>query len=205
MIVSVLAFKGGVGKTSAAVGVSHVGAAETGEPVLLIDGDPQGSAFGWSERAQESGHPLACATIALPSANMRARLAALGTERYSLVVIDTPPGAGTIAAGALEVADVALLPTKPTTTDLDRLWPTWEATQKAGVPALVVLSMARLGSRSITAARQALTDGGAHVARTVIPQREGIAQAFGQVPSGTLATLAIDLLAEIFETVERTQ
>ena len=77
----------------------------------------------------------------------RQPVAAMGTNRYALVVID-PPGSGAIVSSALEVADVAILPTRPTTSDLDRLWPTWEAAEKAGTPALVVLNMVRLGTKS---------------------------------------------------------
>jgi chromosome partitioning protein len=196
-----VAYKGGVGKTTTAVAIAHVGA-ETSPPVLLVDADPQGSAFSWSERAQEAGHPLACATVALPTSNLPGRLSALGADRYALAVIDCPPGAGSIVAGALSAADLAILPTKPTTADLDRLWPTVEAAQKAGVPALVVLTMARLGTRSIEAAREVLSADGVTVARTVFPLRENIAQAFGLPPSGTLATLGADLLAEALALVE---
>src|ERR1039457_5867684 len=106
MNLACVAYKGGVGKTTTAVAVAHV-AAETGSPVLLVDADPQGSASGWSDRAQESGHPLACAVIALPSPHLRARLDLLDPGRYLLTVVDCPPGSGSIVAGALAAADVA--------------------------------------------------------------------------------------------------
>jgi len=201
MIVCCVAYKGGVGKTALSVAAGAVAARETGQPVLLVDADPQGSAFTWSERAEEAGTPLPCATVSIPSTNLASRLAAMGTNRYALVVIDAPPGSGAIVSSALEVADVAILPTRPTTSDLDRLWPTWEAAEKAGTPALVVLNMVRLGTKSLDAARSALEAGGARVARTVIPQREEIAQAFGRVPTGFLATAAGEVLREALELV----
>lgn len=197
VIISLAAYKGGVGKTTLAVAIAAAGA-ETGEKVLLVDSDPQGSAYNWTERAQESGHTLGCATTMQPSANLAARLQALGADNYALTVIDTPPGSGPIVTGALEAADVALLPTRPTTADLDRLWATLDAAQRSATPALVVLTMARLGTRSLLAAREALEAGGARVARTVLPLREPIAQAFGRQPEGSLATAAVELLAELY-------
>ena len=202
MILAVANQKGGVGKTALAIGMADVAARETGKPVLLVDADQQGTAGSWAERCQDT-EPLACTVVALPSAHLRRRLEGLDVGRYDLVVLDTPPGVPNVVESALELADVALLPARPTTTDLDRLWPTWDLAGAAGTPALVVLTMARAGTRSLDAARVALDKEGATVAETVVPMREAIAQAFGRPPAGPLADVSRSLLLELFDAAGR--
>jgi chromosome partitioning protein len=203
VILTIAQAKGGTGKTTCAVALAEVAARETGKPVLLVDSDPQASSLSWAGEAEERGRALACATVGLPSSQLRNRLSGVGADRYELVVIDTPPGAGGIVTSALEVADITLLPTRPTVVDLRRLWPTLDLAAKAGTRSLVVLTMARAGTRSLEAARDAVKEGGATVAATVVPMREAIAQAFGTVPSGILADVAHALLLETFKTVEK--
>ena len=55
MIVSVLNQKGGVGKTTIAVNLAAC-FSRTGQRVLLIDADPQGSALAWSGVRQVEPH-----------------------------------------------------------------------------------------------------------------------------------------------------
>ncbi len=203
MILTVAALKGGAGKTTLAVALAEVAARETGARVLLVDTDGQGSALAWTVRSEDAGQPFKAGAVGLPSAHLADRLAAVGVDAYDLVVIDTPPGSGPIVTSALEVADLAILPTRPTLADLDRLWPTWDRAEKVGTPALVVLTQARLGTRSLQAANEALEAGGAKVARSALPMREEIAHNFGTPPAGILATFAADLLAEAFEVIAR--
>ncbi len=198
LTITVAALKGGAGKTTLAVALAEVAARQTGGRVLLIDTDSQGSALAWSARSEDAGQPFKADAVGILSPNLADRLPTIAGT-YDLVVIDTPPGSDRMVTSALEVADLAILPTRPTLADLDRLWPTFDRAEKARTRALVVLTQARLRTRSLDAAREALQAGGATVARSALPMREDIARNFGTLPAGTLATVATDLLAEAFE------
>jgi chromosome partitioning protein len=202
MIVTVAGLKGGTGKTTVAVSLAEAAAKRHGT-ALLVDADPQGSAMTWAELADEIGEPLLSATVALPTRDLARRLEAIGAGRYALVVVDTPPGDARITASALAVADLVLIPARPTAADMSRLWPTLEAVAAAGKAAAVVLSQVRVGTRGLAAAAQALATEQQHLAETLYPQREAIAACFGRRPTGVLAEAGRDLLDEIEKASER--
>lgn len=188
--------KGGTGKTTVAVSLAEAAAQRHGT-AMLVDADPQGSAMTWAELAEEVGEPLLCAAVALPTRDLARRLEAIGASRYAMVVVDTPPGDARITAAALAVADIVLVPARPTSADMSRLWPTLEAAAAGSKPAIVVLSQVRAGTRGLAAAAEALATEQQHLAETVYPQREAIAACFGRRPTGALAEAGHDLLDEI--------
>ena len=121
MIVTVAAFKGGVGKTTSAV---HLAAfLQEGRPTLLIDGDPNRSATGWARR----GH--------LPFAVVDEKQAAKHARRYGdgHIVIDTEarPEAEDLKALA-DGCDLLVVPTTPDALSLDALRQTVQALQAVG-------------------------------------------------------------------------
>ena len=108
MIVVVAALKGGVGKTSTAV---YLSAAASGRrPVVLLDADPQASAAEWLETAEDpalAGVDL----VEAPTERLLARaMAKVGPDEVA--VIDTPPGHERLLQAALDVAHVAVVPTR---------------------------------------------------------------------------------------------
>lgn len=196
MIVTVAGLKGGTGKTTLSVSVAEAAAERYGR-ALLVDADAQGSTMAWAELAEEAGTPLMSAAVALPTRDLARRLDAIGADRYEVVVIDSPPGDARVTAAALAVADVVLVPARPTPADMSRVWTTVEAAEAAGKRALVVLSQVRGATRALAATEEALATEDQRVAETVYPLREAIAAAFGHRPSGLLAETARALLDEI--------
>ena len=78
MRVAVANLKGGTAKTTTAVFLAHVMAAEG--RTLLVDADPQGSALGWAETAEE----LPFSTVSLPVRNLHRQLPDLAAnQRHS--------------------------------------------------------------------------------------------------------------------------
>jgi chromosome partitioning protein len=199
VLVTVAGLKGGVGKTTLAVGLAEAGAARWGS-ALLVDADEQGSALRWADLA---GDRLRAVTVALPTLDLGRRLAGLDAARYPLVVIDTGPGRPDILSAALALSDVAALPCRPSIADTDRLWRTAELAEAAGVPALAVLSFTRARTVARAAAREALRAGRVKVARAELPQREAVARGFGEPVTGALADVAGALLSELTRTARK--
>jgi chromosome partitioning protein len=107
MKIALVSQKGGVGKSSLAVSIAWELAAR-GSSVLVVDGDPQGTARIAREVALEGGKspPAAVALgkdMCKPE-NLRAM------EKFDHVVIDTPAKLGDVQRAALMLADVALVP-----------------------------------------------------------------------------------------------
>jgi chromosome partitioning protein len=128
MRISVVSFKGGVGKTTTAV---HVAAyLQRRSPTLLIDGDPNRSATDWQRRG---GLPFAVED--------ERRAARHGSARnYEYVVIDTEarPAIDDLRAIA-EDSDLLILPTTPDALALAALMHTVETLSGIGADRFKIL------------------------------------------------------------------
>jgi chromosome partitioning protein len=195
VLIVVAALKGGVGKTTVAVGVAEAAASEHGS-ALLVDADPQGSAMRWSDTASEEGLGLRAVTVSLPTRDLRRRLSGIGAG-YPVVVVDTPPGQLPIISAAVDLADVVVVPSQTGWSDLDRLEGTLDLARDARAPAMVVLNRVRAGTRSWEEATASLEDARVWLAKTALPQREAIAATYGRRPGAPLLSLTRELVAEI--------
>lgn len=117
-VVVVAQQKGGSGKSTVAANLAAVLAAG-GRRVALLDTDPQGSVTRWyEERQRHAGHRLASFFFDRPS-GWRVPTALDKLRRnQDVVVLDTPPHAGTDAKVAIRAADLVLMPVQPSPADL---------------------------------------------------------------------------------------
>lgn len=116
MILVVGNTKGGVGKTTLAVNIV-VARALAGQDVLLVDGDEQGTAIGFTElRTEQLGQPGYTA-VSLQGAALRTQTRQLA-PKYSDVVIDVGGRDTGSLRAALTVADTLLIPVQPRSFDL---------------------------------------------------------------------------------------
>lgn len=184
MIYVVANLKGGVGKTTAAIYLAAA-AARGGRSVLLVDADPQASAAEWVEQAPVDGVQL----VEAPSERLVGRAASLGEG--STVVIDTPPGSERIVRAALEVADVAVIPTRSGGVEVSRVQATLGVVP-AGLPRGLVITAARTGTRNYADTAAGWTEAGVPVWAT-IPERVAIATG----PDGPLYEPAVELYGEV--------
>lgn len=165
-ILALASQKGGSGKTTLsghlAVQMERVGAG----PVVLIDIDPQGSlADWWNER--EAGEPAFAATTV---ARLATDLEALRQQGFKMAVIDTPPAITVAIQSVISVADLVIIPTRPSPHDLRAVGATVELCDRAGKPLIFVVNAGTPKARITSEAAVALSQHGT-VAPVTVHQR----------------------------------
>lgn len=181
--------KGGVGKTTSAV-LLCAAAHARGIDVTLIDADAQGTATAWSQAADDAGDgfPWPLITAASP-----ATLTRVLDGHHGLIVVDTPPGGYEVIETAIDAGDLIMIPTSASPLDINRVWPTVEATTHK--PAVVCLTQIDSRTTLPKIARTTLEDEGVVVADTQIPAREGLRHMYATTPQRLYGY--DDLLAEL--------
>ena len=111
-VIAVLNQKGGSGKTTVATNLAYA-LKQAGSKVLLIDSDPQGSARDWNEANGGQLLPV----VGLDRETLPSDLKAI-QGGYDFVVIDGAPQIAKLAAAAVKVADVVIIPVQPSPYDI---------------------------------------------------------------------------------------
>jgi chromosome partitioning protein len=112
-VVTLASQKGGSGKTTLACSLA-VAARDKGLRVAVADTDPQASALAWYGRRSAIGGPD---VVGIPLLAVRDTVSA-ARPQYDLLLLDTP-GRMAAANDALALADLALVPCRPTIADVD--------------------------------------------------------------------------------------
>ena len=151
LAVAVLAQKGGVGKTTVALGLAVEGE-RRGLPAVVLDLDPQGSAAKWGDTREESS-PVVTAAQA---SRLQKVLLAAAQGGAGVVVIDTAPFATDAALAAAKEADLVVVPCRPSAFDLAAIAATVDIAALARKQAVVVLNGAPVNNPIVGQARDAL-------------------------------------------------
>jgi chromosome partitioning protein len=164
--VAIVSQKGGTGKTTAAV---HLATAATlaGYDAVVIDLDPQGSAATWGDDRGDNAPEV----ISGQAPRLQVLLDAADKEGFDLVVIDTGPAADAAARRSSELADLVLIPCRPSAFDLKAIRTTLDLVDATRTPAFVLLNAAPIRSRAVEEAREVIAGMGGKVAPVVICQR----------------------------------
>jgi chromosome partitioning protein len=133
--ITILSQKGGPGKTTTTLNLA-VAAQEAGLSVLVLDLDPQASATMWHQ-ARDNKTPHVQPTHAPALEAVRREAKAQGVD---LLLIDTAPQTDAPASAAAEVADLVLIPCRPSVMDLRAIQNTIRLCRNANVAHSVVLT-----------------------------------------------------------------
>ncbi len=133
--IAIISQKGGAGKTTLAL---HLAAAahDAGRIALIIDTDPQATASQWAAWRQDAPPEV----IDSPPPRLAAKVEAAKGQGAEMIVIDTPPHADSAARAAVEVADLVLIPCRPSAFDLSAIQTTAKLVQLLRKPAYVVFT-----------------------------------------------------------------
>src|ERR1039458_7894907 len=158
--------KGGSGKTTLASHLAVAAEHANNGPAVLIDTDPQQTlATWWNIREAESPKLAPVNLRDLPE-----KLQALAQSGFAYCFIDTPPALTEQNQQVLRLADMVLIPTRPSPNDLWSLGATLDPVKKAGTPFAFVLTQAKANARITIQTMGALSQHG-QVFQSVIHDR----------------------------------
>lgn len=182
-IISIVALKGGVGKTTTAVYLGEA-AARAGHQTIVVSADPQHSAQKWAEAAEEAQDPLSFEVVALDDSSDYGVKFNNMIEGADVVIIDCPPADNAdhqLVRSAAGVADLAMVPMSPSPIEVDQLDATFQLLSDVGVHA-AVLPVRTRPTKSKLIMLEGLANAEIASISTPIPLREDIASAHGSRP-----------------------
>lgn len=117
MIILLASQKGGVGKSTISTNLAG-GYASNGLNVILVDADPQRTSYRWAKDRQKESLPGVATKQA--RGDIAATLVAAAQE-YQIVIADTPGRDSVEMATGLTVANLAIMPLRPSQPDMDTI------------------------------------------------------------------------------------
>ena len=133
--IAIVSQKGGSGKTTLTVNLAAAAEA-VGQIALIIDTDPQATASQWgswrNDRAPE--------VIDSAPPRIQLKVDQAKAQGATFVIIDTPPHADSAASRAVEIADIVLIPCRPSAFDLAAIRTTVSLIRLFDKPAFVVFT-----------------------------------------------------------------
>jgi chromosome partitioning protein len=172
-IISLLAQKGGTGKSTLVAHLAVEACRTAPKPVVLIDLDPQASLRRWYEK-REDEQPV---MVDLGRDNLGHLLDACRRDGVGLVIIDTAPHALEQAAAAATAADLVVIPTRPGVMDIEAIDATVDIVNGVNATGVIVINATRPRGTMTDEARQALEIYELPICPTAIVQRAALVDA----------------------------
>jgi len=134
---------------------------------ILVDSDPQGSAFEWLAERPIDGVKV------ITSPSVRALQSAVDKASGNTVIVDTPPGHEGLVRAALELSDVVIIPARVGGLEVARVQTTI-AMVPVGIPYGLVITSARTWTKDRRETLTEWTEVGTKILG-VVPERVAIA------------------------------
>ena len=148
--------KGGSGKTTLSGHIAVQAERAGAGPVVLVDIDPQASLADWWNEREAEQPAFATTTVA----RLATDLDALRQQGFKLAVIDTPPAITVAIQSVISVADLVVIPTRPSPHDLRAVGATVDLCERAGKPLIFVVNAGTPKARITSEAAVALSQHG---------------------------------------------
>lgn len=197
--------KGGSGKTTLSGHLAVQAQLAGAGPVVLIDIDPQGSLADWWNEREADLPAFAQTTVS----RLASDLAILRQQGFKLAVIDTPPAITMAIQSVISVAELIVIPTRPSPHDLRAVGATVDLCERAGKPLLFVVNGATPKAKITAEAAVALSQHGT-VAPVTVHHRTDFAGSMidGRTvmevdPKGRSAQEVVQLWAYISDRLEK--
>ena len=208
MKISVQNQKGGTGKTTLSLHISHALALRS-RKVLLVDADPQGSARDWAAAREKK---LSFSVVGLDRPTIHRDLPELAAD-FQDVVIDGPPRVSDLARSAIVAADIVLIPIQPSPYDVWAVHDVVELIQEAAIyktslKAAFIINRMIVNTAIGRDVKDALADYPFPIFKSAICQRVAFAESAARGltvletnPKGTAAAEVLDLTEELLNFV----
>jgi chromosome partitioning protein len=186
--------KGGVGKTTICSALA-VRAAEESRRVALLDLDPQESLASWWTRRGKTKNPKLFEVDAAVEA-----IELLISEGWEWVFVDTGPARLDLIETGVAVADLVLIPTRPSALDIEQAALCVELCESHGKPHAFVLNHAPSGAKLTKSTVKFLQQNGGMVIDAPIAFRTShmaaatVGKSGPEVEKGSVARREIDAL-----------
>ncbi len=179
LVVSILARKGGTGK-STAVRCLAIEALKAGRRVVVVDADPQPTCLRWGQRRTVAG--IAAPLVVQASGTLAAQIEGFRTQGVDLILIDTPPTATPVVNAALECSTGAIVVSRPNPEDLESVQESLRVAgaQRRRVGVVLWQAPADKRVRAVSLAREALAAMGAEVCPTAVSAAIGYPYAYAE-------------------------
>jgi len=178
-ILTVANRKGGAGKSTCAAHLA-LEAIKFNLKTLIIDMDPQKTLEGWWSKRETDDLQL----VDVIENNLEATINMIRQENFDLCIIDTPGDASQNAREGIKVADLVLIPSKPTAPDLTAIGRTISMVEEHGKKFVFVLTQGIVRSKANFEASSVLSSFGP-VAPAIICNRIAYSSAMGMGSSAS--------------------
>ena len=163
--------KGGAGKSTCAAHIA-IESVRAGYKTILIDLDPQKTLETWWKKRKEDNPYMADASLS----NLEEKLELIKQKGFNICIIDTPGDTSANALAGIKMADLVLIPSKPTSPDLSAIGRTIAMVKECERPFVFLVTQAISRANAALQAASVLSEFGI-VAPSTISNRVSYANA----------------------------